>query len=133
MRCRRANVEVWRSGALEACYACRDVEEAEIWSSGALEMRCRRIDAEMLRYGDLERWRHAAGVGTWRSLRQELWSSSVLLLLQFLAFVPQGSVRKTLAVCVACSRESQASTRGAILGEGGPRNSEKPANDSDPA
>jgi len=49
-------------------------------------------------------WRRAAGVGTCRSLPQEfwtfaagvaskeVWSSSVLLLLEFLAFVPQGSL-----------------------------------------
>jgi len=84
------------------------------------------------RYGALELWRRAAGVGTWRSLPQEVWrcvagvlpprgmelqssevrcrrclkrsmerwSSSVLLLLKFLAFVPHGSFVKPLAVCV---------------------------------
>ncbi len=29
-----------RSGVLEACCACRDVEEAEVWSSGALAYCC---------------------------------------------------------------------------------------------
>ena len=37
----------------------------------------------------------------------ELWSSSVLLLLEFLAFVPQGTLGKTLAVCVTCRLRCQ--------------------------
>jgi len=48
MRCRRVDVdilEVWRSGGLEACGACSDVEEAQRF--GPLEMRCRRVDVEM--------------------------------------------------------------------------------------
>jgi len=43
-------------------------------------------------------WRCAAGVA---SFPQERWSSSVLLLLKFLAFVPKGSLVKPLAVCVS--------------------------------
>ncbi len=58
IRCRRVDVEVWRSGdALQACCLyevwrsgalsawcrCRDVEE---FAPRALEMRCRRVDVE---------------------------------------------------------------------------------------
>ena len=75
--CRRSDVEEFASiglevrctsvaskssGALEACCMCRDVEE---FASRGLEMRCRRRDIE-------------------------LWSAYCLLLLKFLAFVPQG-------------------------------------------
>jgi len=48
MRCRRVDVdilEIGSSGALEACCACTDVEEAQRF--GAVEMRCRRVDVEM--------------------------------------------------------------------------------------
>jgi len=62
MRCRR--VEIWSSGSV---HASRDVEEAQRY--GALEMRCRRVDVEVWRAGT---------------------SSVLLLLLEFLAFVPQG-------------------------------------------
>ena len=55
-----------RPGALEACCACSDVEEALRF--GALEMRCSRVDVEMFASRDLELWRHAAGVA---SLSQE--------------------------------------------------------------
>ena len=54
-------------GDLEACCGCRDVEEAQRF--GALEMRC----SLTYYYGDLELWRHAAGVAS-----KEVWSSSVL-------------------------------------------------------
>ena len=49
-----ASKEVWRSGALEACCTCRDVE---VFASRALEMRCRRVDVDILevwRSGGLE-------------------------------------------------------------------------------
>ena len=43
MRCRRVDVdvEVWSSGALEVRCSRRDIE---VWRSGALEMRRRRVD-----------------------------------------------------------------------------------------
>ena len=44
--CRRGDVEVCRSGAREACCMCRDVEEAQRF--GAVEMRCRRVDVEIV-------------------------------------------------------------------------------------
>ncbi len=39
--CRRVGVEVWSSGAPEACCRCRDVEE---FASRSLEIRRRRVD-----------------------------------------------------------------------------------------
>ena len=61
VRCRRRDIEVWRSGALEACCTCSDEEaqrfgvlkmrcsrrDIEVWRSGILEARCRRVDVEM--------------------------------------------------------------------------------------
>jgi len=38
-------------------------------------MRCRRVGAEVFASRALELWRRATGVGTCRSLPQELWSS----------------------------------------------------------
>ncbi len=43
MHCRHADVEVWRSGGLEARYRCSDGEE---WRSGGLEARCRCDDVQ---------------------------------------------------------------------------------------
>ncbi len=81
----------------------------ELGSSGGALQACRRLRVEVRRSGELWRraagggtwrrqrgialWRFAAGVSTWRCLSQERWSSGVLLLLlKFLAFVPQGSL-----------------------------------------
>jgi len=89
MRCRRVDVgiqeicssggvllvygvdEAQRFGVLEMRCSRRDIE---VWSSGALEECCRRVDVD----GAL---------------------AYCLLLLEFLAFVPRD---KTLAVCVTC-------------------------------
>ena len=79
--CRRGDVEVWRSGALKACCACRDVEEAQryrscrdalldilVWRSGALEALCRRC----LKRG-MEHWASSelfvVGISSFRSSR----------------------------------------------------------------
>ena len=60
-------------GALEACRACRDVEEEEAQRFGALEMRCNRSDIEVWRSGTLEpRCRRCLKRG------MELWSFSEL-------------------------------------------------------
>ena len=74
--------EVWSSGALEACYTCRDVEE---FASRALEIRCGRC----LKRG-MEIW---SSGGTLQALPQKRFGALayVLLLLEFLAFVPQSS------------------------------------------
>jgi len=71
---RREGVEVWSSGALEACCRCRNVEEAEVY--GGLEMRRRRVDVEVFASRARELWRCAAGVA---SLSQEIWSSGGML------------------------------------------------------
>ena len=42
--CRRADVEVWRLGALEVCGACRDVEEAQRYQTSGDVLR--RVDVE---------------------------------------------------------------------------------------
>src|SRR6266480_4812725 len=76
LRSSRGSLQVCRRGTLDACWSCTNVEEAQRY--GALEMRCRRC----LKRG------------------MELRSSSVLLLLEFLAFVPRGSLGKTLALCL---------------------------------
>src|SRR5215472_2096607 len=62
VRCRRVDVEMFASRALEACCTCSDVAEAqrfgalemryrrvdvEVFASRALEVRCRRVDVEM--------------------------------------------------------------------------------------
>ena len=59
--CRRADVEVWRLGALAACWTCRDVEEeAERYrGSGDVLQACGRGDVDVWRS---ELWRHAASV-----------------------------------------------------------------------
>ena len=44
VRCRRRDIEVWRSGVLEACCKRRDVGE---FASRGLEMRRRCVDVEM--------------------------------------------------------------------------------------
>ena len=36
----------------------------EVWSSGALEARCRRVDVEAWRHRPLKLWRRAVGVAT---------------------------------------------------------------------
>jgi len=84
-----ASKEVWRSGDLEACCTCRDVEE---FALRALEMRCRRVDVDILevwrraarvatwrRHRGSELWRCAAGVWTWRCRGMEIWSSGRVL------------------------------------------------------
>jgi len=45
-RCRPANIEVWKYGALEARCKCIDVETWRLWSAGDLEPGCRRADEE---------------------------------------------------------------------------------------
>src|SRR6266513_2790543 len=91
-----ADLGTWRHGGLEAYCRCADVEAHRY---EGLEVRCRRVDVEMLR--------SAAGVQAWGCRRMELRSSSVLLLLllKFLAFVPQGSLLKPLASPVCQHRE----------------------------
>jgi len=41
-------------------------EGTGVWSFGALEVCCRRVDVAVLRYKDLELQRHATGLETWR-------------------------------------------------------------------
>jgi len=117
VRCRRRYIEVWRSGAREACCTCGDVEEEETQRYQTLEMRCRRVDVDTLEIwssgGVLERvvmWRRHRGSELWGGAaaveKLEIWSSGgtlqalpqksygalayCSLLLEFLAFVPQG-------------------------------------------
>ena len=109
--CRRpgdvASKEVWRCAADVQTRRCLP---QEIWSSGVRRRRCLFVSRAP------ELWRCAARVGTCRRHRGmelwssggalqacrrgdvEVWSSNVLLLLEFLAFVPQGSLRETLAL-----------------------------------
>ena len=77
--CGRGGVEAWRSVAWEAHAA-----GLRTWRHGGIESYYRRADVEAQRYGDLEVccmrvdardmdvWRCAAGVQTWRYLPQEL-------------------------------------------------------------
>ena len=61
----RGHVCLKRSGAGEACCGPGDMEArggVEVWSSGALKVRCRHVDVEVQRHGALELWRRAAGV-----------------------------------------------------------------------
>jgi len=62
-------------------------------SSGALEVRCSRRGIEVWRSG-----------GTLQALPEKRYGALAycLLLLEFLAFVPQGSWGETLELCVAC-------------------------------
>ena len=95
MRCRRAagvgtcrtsrGMEFWKCAA-GVLRVWGRVGLIDVWSSEALEVRGRRV-APLPQ----ELWRRAAGVGTWRSLPQEVWGSGVWLLLEFLAFVPHDS------------------------------------------
>src|SRR5436190_23448124 len=78
--CTRADVEVKRleisssGGMLWAWGRCRKRGlEVGMWRCRDLEVRCKRADVEAKRYGDPELGRHAAGLGTWRCLPQELW------------------------------------------------------------
>ena len=51
VRCRRADMEVWRYGGLEACCTSADVEILEVWRSGYVPQ------ALQTWYGGIERWR----------------------------------------------------------------------------
>ena len=59
-----ARLEIWSSGGM--LRARGRGGGTEVWSSGALEVCCRRVDVAVLRYEDLELRRHAAGLETWR-------------------------------------------------------------------
>jgi len=81
---RDVGVATWRNGGLEAWssgYALLTWGRGSV-SSGGLEGRCRRADAEVRRYGaletrcrcnDMEVWRGAAGVATRRNGAVEVW------------------------------------------------------------
>jgi len=61
---RDADLGTWRHGALGgALQACRR-EDMEVLSTGALETRGRCADVEAWRYGALELWSSAAGMRT---------------------------------------------------------------------
>ena len=77
MRCRRRDIEVWRSGALEACCTCRDVQEEpqRYRNYGDALLACGRGDVEVRRSGALESCR-GCRIGTLRRHRgMELWTS----------------------------------------------------------
>ena len=67
--CRRGSVEVWRSGASQACCGPGDVEE---FASRALEAGCNHVDVEVWMYGAGEAccrcktWRRHKGMEIWR-------------------------------------------------------------------
>jgi len=83
--CRRADVEVFASRALET--RCRraavDAGVRELWRRcvgrrGGIEIGSSRGALQMCeRYGILELWRCAAGVQTWRQDFRELWRRAV--------------------------------------------------------
>src|SRR6266513_170803 len=101
MRCRRVDVEVFASRALEPCYSCSEEEvwrraagvqtrsqrRMEIWSLEACfgpgdvaSKEVWRCAAGLVRYGNLELGRRAAGLGggveVWRSKVRAFISSS---------------------------------------------------------
>jgi len=70
-------VEVWRSGAGEACCGPGDVEargDVEVWSSGALDARCRcclKRGMEISSSRSMLRALGRGGVDVWTSGAQE--------------------------------------------------------------
>ena len=65
MCCRRVDVEMFASRALEACCTCSDIEEAQRF--GALEMRCRRVDVDVFAARALEVRCRRSEKEVWRS------------------------------------------------------------------
>jgi len=64
----RIGIELGSSGGMLRAWGRGGVE---VCRYGGVEMRCRRVASK--RYGDLGLGRHAAGLGTWRCLPQEVW------------------------------------------------------------
>ncbi len=73
-RCRRADVEAWRYGALEFLGGRSEPGDVEVLSSGVLETlsACRGVDVR-----GMERLRHAAGVAPLWYGGMECWSRDV--------------------------------------------------------
>ena len=63
-RCRRGDVEVWRSRGLEARYRRGDVEVVEVWSAGGAPKAC-----GTWKHGGMELWEERCGCGDVNALQ----------------------------------------------------------------